>query len=313
MKIIYGVEHIKQKFKNPVMAIGVFDGLHRGHQQLIQQAIREAKKIKGTALVMTFWPHPAHVLRPEIRLPLLVSLPHRLKLLEGMGVDVCVVIPFTKSFSRLSPEEFVKNYLAKNIKPIEIFVGYDFRFGKDRLGDLNLFKAIGKTFGFKVNVLHAIKGGSNAISSTRIRELVAQGEFTQASRLLGRSVSTMGIVCRGDARGKTLGFPTANIDPDGELIPPRGVYAVSVLINKKKYGGMVNIGRRPSFKSDNKISIEVHIFHFRKEIYNKTVIIEFIKKIRDEKFFFSTERLIRQLCHDEMKAKEILSKNISPR
>ena len=311
MKVIYGVSNIKQKFNHAVIAIGVFDGLHRGHQQLIDQAIREAKRIKGTAIVMTFWPHPAHVLRPEIRLPLLVSLPHRLKLLEGMGVDACIVIPFTKFFSRLYPGQFIKDYLVKNIKPAEVFVGYDFRFGKDRLGDLHLFKEIAKTFGFKVNVLQAIKGGTHAISSTRIRELVAQGEFVQAGRLLGRPVSIMGTVYRGDARGKTLGFPTANIDPDGELIPPCGVYAVRVLIDQKKYDGMANIGRRPSFKNDNKITIEAHIFRFQKQIYNKTIIVQFIKKIRNEKFFFSKEQLIHQLRKDEVKSKEILSKQSS--
>ncbi len=313
MKIIHGIKNIKRKFKSPVVAIGVFDGLHRGHQQLINQAIQEARQIRGTAIVMTFWPHPAHVLRPEIRLPLLVSLPHRLRLLEGLGVDVCIVIPFTKSFSRLSPEEFVKNYLIRNIKPVEIFVGYDFRFGKNRQGDLNRFKTISKELGFKINVLHAIKGGARAISSTLIRELVIQGKLSQASRLLGRFVSLMGTVYRGDARGRLLGFPTANVDPDGELIPPCGVYAVSVLIGNKRYGGMANIGYRPSFKNGNKISIEVHIFHFRKKIYSRTILVEFIKKIRDERMFLFKGQLIQQLYEDEIKAKAIIAKSISSR
>ncbi len=309
MNVIRDLGQNKIIFRNVVLAIGVFDGLHRGHQQLIKKVIARARKTRGTAMVMTFWPHPVHVLKPEIRLPLLVSLEHRLKLFENLGVDVCVVVPFTLQFSQLSPKEFIENYLVRKLKPVEVFVGYDFRFGHARSGGLDLFQQEGEEFGFKVNIFDAVKGGRHIISSTRIRELISCGDLHKASRLLGRSVSLMGTVCRGDARGKKLGFPTANINLTCEVIPPCGVYAVRVILSKKKFYGMANIGRRPSFhKEDGRINIEVHIFNFHQKIYGQEIIVEFFKKIRDERMFNSKDQLIEQLKRDEKKARKLLSR-----
>ena len=309
MKVIRDLAQGKINFRNVVLAIGVFDGLHRGHQQLIKKAIARARKIKGTSMVMTFWPHPVHVLRPEIRLPLLVSLEHRLRLMRDLGVDVCVVAPFTLQFSRLSPKEFIEEYLVEEIQPVEVFVGYDFRFGHARSGGLDLFQKEGEEYGFKVNILGAVKGEHHVISSTRIRELISCGDLNRAARLLGRLVSLMGTVCRGDARGKTLGFPTANIHLTCEVIPPCGVYAVQVVFGKRKLFGMANIGRRPSFqKEDGRINVEVHIFNFHQKIYGQEIIVEFFKKIRDERMFNSKDQLIEQLKRDEKKARKLLSR-----
>lgn len=309
MKVIRDLAKNKINFRNAVLAIGVFDGLHRGHQELIRKVIARAREIKGTAVVMTFWPHPVHVLKPEVRLPLLVSLEHRLRLMEDLGVDVCVVIPFTQQFSQLSPKEFIERYLAKKIKPVEVFVGYDFRFGHDRSGGLDLFRQEGEAYGFKVNILDAVKGEHHVISSTRIRELISRGELGRAARLLGRTVSLMGTVCRGDARGKALGFPTANIHLTCEVIPPNGVYAVRVTVGTRKFIGMANIGRRPTFhKEDGRINVEVHIFNFQKKIYGQEIIVEFFRKIRDERMFNSKDQLIGQLKRDERKARKLLSR-----
>jgi len=306
MKIVYTINQLRRRYKNPVVAIGVFDGLHRGHQKLIKKSVQRAKEIHGTAFVITFDPHPVQMLRPEVHLPTLISLSHRLKLIKEMGVDVCLVIHFTKKFSQLNPDQFISRYLCHAINPKEIFVGYDFRFGKDRTGSLALFQEKGCAYGFKVNIIQAVRSNKKAISSTLIRSLISDGQLNLASHLLGRYVSIMGKVIKGDARGKTLGYPTANINPQGEIFPPSGVYAVRILIGKSKYFGMSNIGQRPSFKNSNRLIIEVHIFNFHRNIYNKEIIIDFIKKIREEKMFNSRDMLIRQLAKDEKKARAIL-------
>lgn len=311
MKIIYGIGKANNNLKNTVLAIGVFDGLHRGHQKLIQKAVAKAKSIKGQAHVLTFWPHPVRVLNPKRYRSLIVSLPHRLKLIERLGVAKCVVLRFSKKFSKLSPHKFIKKYLVDYIQPREVFIGEDFRFGKDRSGTLEDFKEIGKDYGIHINSVISVKEGRNKIGSTRIRELIASGKLYQARRLLGRRVSIMGKVIRGDARGKTLGFPTANIKIEEEVLPPLGVYAVCIIFGKRKFKGMANIGWRPSFKNkQNRVNLEVHIFNFNKNLYGKNLIIEFIRKIRNEKTFNSEKLLTQQLKKDGVKVKSILS-NIS--
>jgi len=310
MKVFYGINQIKKKFKNPVIAIGVFDGLHRGHKQLIKRAVERAKAVSGTPIVITFDPHPIQVLKAGVPFPMLVSVPFRIKLIENMGVEVCLVSNFTKRFASISPEEFVCKYLFKKFHPKEIFVGYDFRFGKKREGELDIFHDLGNKYGFKVNVVKAVTCERKAISSTLIRNLISEGKLSRARRLLGHPVSIMETVSRGDARGATLGFPTANITPTCEVIPPRGVYAVNVLVGKKKFMGMANVGLRPSFnKTESHLNIEVHIFHFRKELYGQQIIVEFIKRIRNERIFNSSKALIGQLKKDKEKSQSILQNN----
>ena len=309
MNVISDIRKIKTRFSNLVLAIGVFDGLHVGHQALIRQAVRRAKIIHGKTAVLTFFPHPLHVLRPEIYLPLIISLPHRIKLIEELGVDACMVVKFTKSFSRLSPKAFIEQYLMKRLKPTEVFVGEDFRFGQNRRGTLEFFKHEGERRGFHVNIFRPVKEKKGKIGSTLIRQLIIDGQLKEASHLLGRPVSIMGKVIVGNRRGQRLGFPTANIDPDNIVIPPVGVYAASVMINRKIYGAMANIGHRPSFdQADSKINVEIHIFDFEKNLYGKEIIVEFIKKIREEKIFFSPQKLIDQLKKDEQQARRRLRK-----
>ncbi len=309
MKIIYGIGQAREKFKNVVLAIGVFDGLHRGHQALIKKAISKAKLLRGQACVMTFDPHPVHVLHPDVYLPLIVSLPHRLYLMEKMGVAAAFVVNFTKRFSRLSPQEFIKRYIVDVIKPAEIIIGDDFRFGKDRLGTLEYLRQAGRKYGFRVNAVDAVRGGKKKISSTLIRQLIAGGKLNDAEKLLGRKVSLMGKVVKGDSRGKKLGFPTANIYPTNEVIPPLGVYAVRVSLGNEIFDGMANVGRRPSFNSRNStVNVEVHIFDFDRDLYGKEIIIEFIEKIREERVFKSFDKLVKQLKKDEMRVRKIFSK-----
>jgi len=307
MKIIYGIGNMRKGSKKTILALGVFDGLHRGHQALIKAAVKRARKIKGQAVVMTFDPHPVHVLHPKSYLPMIASVPYRLKLIEDLGVDKSIVVRFTKRFSRLTPQQFVRRYIVERLQPKEIYVGDDFRFGQNRCGTLDMFQALGEKFGFTIGIMHTVKTGKAKIGSSMIRQLIASGKLKQASRLLGRGVSIMGQVVKGDKRGKTLGYPTANVNVNNAVIPPIGVYAVKIILYNQTFYGMANIGQRPSFKSiSNKINVEVHIFDFNGNLYGKTIIIEFVKRIRRERIFPSKEKLIAQLKKDHINSLSIL-------
>lgn len=314
MKIIMEFSKGKTKLKNASVAIGVFDGLHLGHQRVIKKMIHRSKLIKSPSIVMTFFPHPIHVLRPDIEVPFLISLPYRLRLIESLGADICVVLRFTKKLSQLTPDQFVKKCLVDSLQPKEIFVGEKFRFGQACKGNLTFLRKAGKGYGFKVNGIPAVKSGRDPISSTRIRKFILDGELHKASQLLGRPVSLLGKVIKGDARGKKLGFPTANIKVFSELIPPCGVYSVIVILNKKRFLGIANIGRRPSFKkTNNRVNIEIHILAFDRNIYGHEIVVEFFKKIRDEKKFTSKKELIQQIQKDAEKVRILLNKrNILP-
>ena len=305
MKVIYAAGREKFRFKKPFLAIGIFDGVHRGNQILINRVVRKARAAGGTSVVMTFDPHPVHVLHPQLICPLLASVPHRLKLIEALGVDVCIVVRFTKKFSHLTPEQFIQNYLVQKIHPQEVFLGDDFRFGQNRSGDLDFFRAAARQYGFKVNIVSAVKFHKERISSTRIRKLIADGKLLAASRILGRRVSVLGKVVQGDSRGEKLGFPTANLECGCDPLIPPGVYLVYVILDKKIFKGIANIGFRPSFykKREGKVLVEVHILDFNKNIYGREMIVEIIQKLRDEKKFLTQEALIAQIKADEIKAR----------
>lgn len=304
MKVIYVVGRSKLEFKKPFLAIGVFDGVHRGHQMLIHQVVQKARASGGTSVVMTFDPHPVHVLHPQIDCPFLVNVSHRLKLIEALGVDICMVVRFTKKFSHLTTERFIRDYLVNRIHPQEVFVGDDFRFGHYRSGDLDFFQEAANRYGFKVTIVPAVKFNKEPISSTRIRKLIADGKFLAASRLLGRRVSVLGTVVKGDSRGKKLGFPTANLECGCDPLIPPGVYIVCATLGKNTLKGIANIGFRPSFYTKKqKALFEVHIFDFNKNIYGREMIVEIIQKLRDEKEFLTQEALIAQIKADEIKAR----------
>lgn len=308
MKVIYGIGKAKKKYKKAVLAIGVFDGVHLGHQELITKAVNRAKSKNGQAIVMTFAPHPVKVLKPEIYLPYIVSIPHRMRLIESLGVSVCIIVRFTKRFARLSPENFIKKYLIERISPEEIIVGEEFRFGSGRTGTIEYFRDAGLKFGFSVDPIQSINGANGKIGSTAIRKLIAAGQISEAAQCLGRYVSLLGKVKKGDGRGRTLGFPTANIALNDEVLPPTGVYAVYVKIADETYKAMANIGHRPTFKNKSSpASLEVHIFDFNQKIYGKEILIEFVKKTRNEKEFKNSNSLIFQLKKDEIHSRKILT------
>ena len=290
-------------FKNLVLAVGVFDGLHRGHQKLIKQAIARARKINGTAGVLTFSPHPAQVLDRHFDLSLLVSLAHRLRLMEALGVDVCFVIHFTKAFSRVSAVDFVKKYLSQHLKAKDIFIGCNFHFGRKREGSSDVLKTAAQKYKIRIHAIKPLCCQGDIVSSSSLRTLVAKGNLRLAKKYLGRAVSIFGRVAHGDGRGRRLKFPTANINPGQEILPPRGIYVVEVLCAGQIYQGVANIGFRPSFKKSKKINVEVHIFNFKRNIYGRSIEVRFLKKIRNERKFLRKEHLCEQMERDKQEAR----------
>ncbi len=321
MKIIRGIDKIKRPFKKAVVTIGIFDGVHIGHQFVLKKIIRRAEKLKGKSVVVTFNPHPLKILNPQTSPALLTSLSHRIDLIARLGVDVCLVVNFTKRFCSLSPEDFIRKILVEKVGTQEIFIGNNFRFGCNEQGDVELLRKMGKNFGFKVNCIKPVrcslskgvstlKADRKIISSTQIRLLIEQGKIEEAARFLGRAVSILGTVIKGETRGRRVGYPTANIDPHQEAIPPDGVYAVEVRLKRRKRFGLLNIGTQPTFSfSRKKPVIEVHIFNFKQNIYAKDLEISFIKKLRREKKFLSAQQLAEQIKKDCHKAKQLTIRN----
>lgn len=311
MKIVYGVNNIK-KSKRPVVALGVFDGVHKGHRYILEQTIKKARDIKGTSVVVTFDPHPR-------REQSLYSLVHRLRLINELGIDICIVIKFTPVFSRIMAVDFVKRILIGKIGAKFIFVGKNFKFGKSASGDYSLLKRLSEECDFEAKEFDMIKTGHKIISSTSIRRLIKEGNLDAARKLLQRPVSVFGTVTKGIRLAQKLGNPTANIDPHHEIIPPSGVYAVKVIFNKKVFDGVCNIGERPTIltKSDElgpgiQKQIEVYIFDFNRNIYGKDLEIQFIRKIRDEKKFTSIGSLAEQIKKDINSAKKIFYPSTAP-
>lgn len=283
--------------------MGIFDGVHRGHQKILHKLINEAEKKNAKTLVLTFHPHPRTVLNKDSRIPFLTSLEHRSRLIKETGVDFLQVIRFTKSFSQMDPEEFIKKLLIEGLDIKALVVGRNFLFGRKGKGNFPLLKGLSKKYGFRLFGVEPLIMKGRSISSTRIRQAIEKGELKAASSMLGRPVSILGTVVKGRRIGRRLGFPTANINPHHEAIPPSGVYAVNVKLYTRIYKGILNIGTRPTFGKDRESTIELHIFNFKKDIYSRDVEIIFKRKIRDEKKFSSIEKLKKQIGLDIRRAR----------
>jgi len=310
MELIKHIDKIKKPFKNAVITIGNFDGVHIGHQALFHEVIEKAETLHGTSIVMTFEPHPVRVLKQNGHLQLITLYEQKVELIENSGVDVLICVPFTKEFAAISAKEFVEDILLKSIGMKAIVVGEDYTFGKNREGDIALLQTYAKNLGFEVIVadwIQTSKNGPGRISSTRTRELVMAGRVDEAKKLLGRYYQIRGIVTTGRNRGgKLLGFPTANINLQDELCPKNGVYAVTVECMGKMLRGVANIGYSPTF-DDHVFSVEVHILDFNDNIYGQKIRVNFVRRIRDEKKFSGISELSDQIKKDIVKARNILS------
>jgi riboflavin kinase/FMN adenylyltransferase len=294
--------------KKSILTIGTFDGIHIGHQKIIQTLVAKAKKENLLANVLTFFPHPRMVLQKESQIKLIDTIQEREDFLRKLGVDNLIIHPFSIAFSKLTALEFTKNILVKQLNIAFLYIGYDHRFGRNREATVEDLMTYGKQYDFEVNVINAQEIESITVSSTKIRKAIAAADFQKVQEFLGRPFQLTGKVTEGKRIGRTLAFPTANlqIDTPYKIIPPHGVYLVSVKQNKTIHFGMMNIGTRPTLKGEDQ-SIEIHIFDFNEDLYNKTITVCLLDKIRDEQKFNSLEALKNQLIKDKENCKRTLA------
>lgn len=308
MKVYQGISNFK-KIKNAVVTSGTFDGVHIGHQKIIQRLREIADKIQGETVLITFWPHPRFVLYPNgIKFHLLTSIEERIEILGQSGIDHLIIIPFTREFSNLSSEAFIKEILVEKIGTKKLVIGYDHRFGKNRSGSFEELKKDGPLYGFDVEEIPEQDIDHVAVSSTKIRSAIEQGDLTTANKYLGRDYSLRGYVVKGDGLGMKLGYPTANVKVEFEhkLIPADGIYAVRVKRRDQMYNGMLNIGYRPTVSGTHHV-IEVNIYDFNEIIYGEFIEVFFVQKTRNEIKFESLDALVNQLHRDKEEIVKILS------
>lgn len=308
MKIHYDLDSISE-LKHTAVTTGTFDGVHLGHKTIIDKLISVAKQIEGESVLLTFYPHPRMVLFPDDhQIRLLNTQSEKEQLLESCGIDHLVVINFTKEFSRLSSLEFVRNILANKLKAKKLVIGYDHHFGRNREGSFAHLLEFGSLYGFEVEEIPAKDIDEVAVSSSKIRKAIEAGDIDTANKYLGYAYSFTGKVIKGKQLGRTIGYPTANIaitDPY-KLIPAIGVYAVKVMFAKQTYEGMLSIGKNPTVSNQNILSIEVNIFDFNADIYNKEITVFIYKKMRDEEKYGSLDELKAQLAVDKQNALNFL-------
>lgn len=295
--------------KESILTIGTFDGVHIGHNKILKRLIQDSKKNNLSSLVMTFFPHPRMILNKSHEIKMIDTIDEKINLLEKTGLDNLIIHPFDNNFSKIRAKEFVEEILVKKLKIKEIIIGYDHKFGKDREASVEDLKKFGKDYMFTVKEIPAQEIDSIAISSTKIRDAILNGEIEKCNKFLGRNFILTGKVVYGEGLGKKIDFPTANIEikETYKIIPKNGVYLVKTKINSNTYFGMMNIGIRPTVGGRNK-SLEIHFFNFKDNIYGKNVSIEIIKKIRDEEKFSSIDQLKIQLKKDEQFCLKLINK-----
>lgn len=310
MNIVKELEAIRSPLKNAVITIGNFDGVHIGHQLLFQTVVEKAGAIEGTAVAMTFDPHPMRVLSPNGHPPMITMTDQKAELIAKAGIQVLICIPFTREFAAISARAFVKDLLMDRIGMRAMVVGKDYSFGRNREGNLTVLRQWSGELGFEVLVVDWVQGANGSaarISSTHIRELVMAGRMEDAKQMLGRHYQVRGVVAAGRNRGgRLLGFPTANIRLQDELCPKEGIYAVTVEHGGRTYPGVANIGYSPTF-DDHLFTIEVHILDFNENIYNNPIRVNFIRRLRDEIKFESIDALAAQIHEDVAHARAILA------
>lgn len=310
MKIFQGLEELEE-FNFPVVTIGTFDGVHFGHKKILNRLKETASKFGGETVLITFYPHPRMVLFPDDNdIKLLSSQEEKIILLEKYGINNLIIIPFSKEFSRLTSLDFVRSILVNKIGTKKLVIGYDHHFGKNREGSFEHLIEFGPVYGFDVEEIPAQDIDEVAVSSSKIRNALLEGNVELANTFLERKYSLKGTVVKGDQIGKTLGYPTANITNDfaHKLIPAFGIYLVEVLYESKKYYGALNIGIRPTFKN-KKPQTEVYIFDFDQEIYGMEIEVLFVKKFRDEQKFLNLDELKNQIEIDVSDMKNYILKN----
>ena len=305
LQTYYNLESVPDFTQDTVVTFGVFDGLHIGHQDVLNIVRERANADKLQSVLFGFYPHPLSFLAPEKCPPVLMCLPKRIKILEQIGFDVAIFVNFNDKIASMSPNTFVESILQGVCHANHVVVGYACQFGKDRTGNAQVLESIGQELGFGVTIVPPTQLNGLPVHSTRIRQAIARGDLGLATQLLGRIYSMSGIIVEGEGRGRLLGFPTANIEPGDQLCPPNGVYAIRVKLENQLFDGVLNIGVRPTFNG-TKLQVESHLFDFNKSIYGETIEIFFIEKIRNERTFSNKQALVQQIHRDIAVATEIL-------
>lgn len=305
MRVITGSASLGAPPARAVVTVGTFDGLHVGHSALMRVVVERARALGGTAVVFTFEPHPRKVLGGADAPGLLNTLEQKLELLASCGIDVTVIEPFTREFAGTSPEVFVRDVLHARLRPVEVYVGYNFRFGHHREGSLETLTGLAPELGFSATILPEVTVEGEHVSSTRIRRLLAAGDVETASRLLGRSYALRGSVASGARRGRTLGFPTANLAPENEVLTAPGVYAGHLRFlddgdpaRGARFAAVANVGRRPTFEHEGRLFAEAHLLDFSGQVYGRRVELGFSVRLRDERRFDGPDALREQIAHD---------------
>jgi riboflavin kinase/FMN adenylyltransferase len=293
---------------HPVLALGNFDGLHRGHLKIVERVRRGAAEHGGTPMAMTFDPHPPRVVRPDKAPPLLMTLPQRLDALERAGMRAVAVVRFTRDLSQWEPETFVRTVLVEWLHVSEVWVGANFLFGHDRSGNFSLLRTLGQRYGFRADKIDPVRYKEFVVSSTRIRRLVAEGRVDEAGALLGHPYALAGTIVEGRRRGHELGFPTANLRTDNELIPPHGVYATTLTVDGIVHAAITNVGVNPTFGDSGAATIETHVLHYNRELYGQRVQLGFVQRLRDERRFDDVDALRAQIEADCRRAERLFTR-----
>lgn len=303
MQIIHAATELSPRGSKVCLGIGFFDGVHLGHQQILRQTIADARQHEALALVLTFDSHPNTVVAPSRVPPLIYSLPQKLRTIESLAVDVLLLFHFDRPFSQQPGEDFIRG-LARDLGRLQsICVGANFAFGYKRSGDVELLRRLGAELNFGVHGLAAVSLDGRVVSSTRVRQAIAAGQLDAVSQMLGRAYALAGLVTRGDELGRKLGFPTANIDTAGLVLPPRGVYAVHALVGGSSYRAVLNIGVRPTLQNPNpQLRVEAHLLGFESDLYGQELEVVFVDKLREEKKFASLDELRQQIGRDILAA-----------
>jgi len=306
MKIIRDLQELRQPPQGTVLTIGNFDGVHLGHREIFRKVLRRARELDGTAAVLTFEPHPLRLLAPEHAPPRINTPEEKIRLMEASCIDLLVVQPFDRIFAALSADAFVHDILVGKLAVTHLVVGYDYAFGRGREGNMDFLQDRASEYGFVLETLDPISRGGEVYSSTRIRQSLQAGDVAGVVDVLGRNFTLDGQVVHGAGRGRTLGFPTANLDTDKEILPANGVYAVKVKWHERLYDAVVNIGDRPTFQNQD-ATLEIHLLDFQESLYDETLRLYFVDRLRGEQSFASIGALQQAIQHDIERARNILA------
>jgi riboflavin kinase / FMN adenylyltransferase len=298
---------VPMKLTDPVLTIGNYDGVHVGHRTIIAIVKGKAREIGGTSMLMTFHPHPLHVIRPDKELPSITPVEEKKRLIEEAGIDALLIVPFTQEFSQITPEEYVRDILVRKLGIRGLVVGYDFRFGKGGRGDIEGMSKYAETYGFFLEVVNAVTIGGEKVGSNRIRKLLQSGEVDKANVLLGRPYMISGAVVHGEGRGRAFGFPTINMKTDFDLVPPNGVYVSEVMIGGERLQSVTNIGYNPTFGGRER-SIETFILDYGRDLYGESVRLFFHIRLREEARFDNVEELRKQIERDVYSARDYFAR-----